>query len=133
MSAEPSSMSPNSIGQIHISVKDLASAIAWYRDVLGLQFLFEVPGQPMAFFQCGDVRLYLGRPEDESFRSAPVLYYRVDQIDSSVASITERGGEFSDQPHVVHRDEAHELWMAGLRDPDGNPVILMEERPFEKS
>jgi predicted enzyme related to lactoylglutathione lyase len=84
----------------------------------------------MAFFNCGGVRLYLGRPEDESFRSRPVLYYRVNEIDGAVASIAERGGEFTDQPHMVHRDEAQELWMAGLRDPEGNAVILMEERPI---
>jgi catechol 2,3-dioxygenase-like lactoylglutathione lyase family enzyme len=121
---------PDSIGQIHISVGDVEQAVNWYRDILGLEFLFQVPGQPMAFFKCGDVRLYLGKPEDESFRSRPVLYYRVAQIDEAVASIAGRGGEFSDQPHVVHRDATEELWMAGLRDPDGNPVILMEARPL---
>lgn len=121
---------PVSIGQIHISVDDVDRAVAWYRDVLGLEFLFQVPGQPMAFFNCGGVRLYLGRPEDESFRSRPVLYYRVNEIDGAVASIAERGGEFTDQPHIVHRDETQELWMAGLRDPEGNAVILMEERPI---
>ena len=122
--------SPDSIGQIHISVDEVDRAVAWYRDVLGLEFLFQVPGQPMAFFTCGGVRLYLGRPEDESFRSRPVLYYRVDDINASVAAIAGRGGEFTDQPHVVHRDAAQELWMASLRDPEGNPVMLMEERPL---
>ena len=124
---------PVSIGQIHISVDDVDRAVAWYRDVLGLEFLFQVPGQPMAFFNCGGVRLYLGTPESETFRSRPVLYYRVAGIQEAVASIAERGGEFTDQPHVVHRDESQELWMAGLRDPDGNAVILMEERPNEHS
>ena len=133
MSDRSNPVGPNSIGQIHISVGDVDQAVVWYRDVLGLEFLFQVPGQPMAFFRCGDVRLYLGTPEDESFRSRPVLYYRVDQIDSAVASIGGRGGEFSHQPHVVHRDAVHELWMAGLRDPEGNPVLLMEERPLGKN
>ena len=119
---------PHSIGQIHISVDDVDRAVGWYRDVLGLEFLFQVPGQPMAFFNCGGVRLYLGKPESETFRSRPVLYYRVDEINGAVAAIAGRGGEFTDQPHVVHRDETHELWMAGLRDPEGNAVILMEER-----
>lgn len=123
----------DSIGQIHISADDVDRAVAWYRDVLGLEFLFQVPGQPMAFFNCGGVRLYLGKPESETFRSRPVLYYRVGGIDAAVASIAERGGEFTDQPHVVHRDETHQLWMAGLKDPEGNAVILMEERPNEHS
>ena len=121
---------PNSIGQIHISVGDVDRAVAWYRDVLGVEFLFDVPGQSMAFFNCGGVRLYLGKPENEAFRSRPVLYYRVGDIDSAVAAITARGGQFSDQPHVVYSDQAHDLWLAGTSDPDGNPVILMEERPI---
>ena len=131
MSDKAIPIGPNSIGQIHISVRDIERAVAWYRDVLGLEFLFDVPGQSMAFFKCGDVRLYLGKPEDESFRSQPILYYRVPQIETAVAAITERGGEFFDRPHMVYSDENHELWLTGLRDPDGIAVILMEERPFE--
>ena len=61
---------PNSIGQIHISVDDVDRAVAWYRDVLGLEFLFQVPGQPMAFFNCGGVRLYLGQSRRRD-RSGP--------------------------------------------------------------
>ena len=49
------------VGQIHLSVKDIDRAVAFYRDVLELPLLFEVPGQDMAFFDCGGVRLYLGR------------------------------------------------------------------------
>lgn len=124
----PSASGPVGIGQVHISVKDVEKAVSWYRDVLGLEFLFQVPGQPMAFFNCGGVRLYLGRPENEKFRSRPVLYYRVSDIEAAVAAIASRGGEFSDQPHVVHRDGNSELWMAGLEDSEGNPVILMEDR-----
>ena len=57
------------IGQIHVSVTDVDRSVAFYRDVLGIPFLFRVPGQPMAFFDCGGVRLYLGVPESEDFRS----------------------------------------------------------------
>jgi catechol 2,3-dioxygenase-like lactoylglutathione lyase family enzyme len=116
------------IGQIHISVGDVDRAVAWYRDVLGLDFLFQVPGQPMAFFDCGGVRLYLGRPENETFRSSPILYYEVGSIDDAHREIGERGAEFGDEPHVVHRDGHSELWMCFTRDPDGNAVALMEDR-----
>jgi catechol 2,3-dioxygenase-like lactoylglutathione lyase family enzyme len=116
------------IGQLHISVADIDRAVAWYRDVLGLRFLFDVPNQSMAFFDCGGVRLYLGKPEMEDFRSRPIVYYSVDDIEGAVEEITSRGGEFSDQPHIVHRDDKSELWLASLADPDGTPVILMETR-----
>ncbi|HEY7704715.1 MAG TPA: VOC family protein [Acidimicrobiia bacterium] len=116
------------IGQIHISVDDLDQAVAWYRDVLGLDFLFQVPGQPMAFFDCGGVRLYLGRPENESFRSRPILYYQVDSIDDAHREIGARGAVFGGEPHVVHNDGHSELWMCFTNDPEGNAVALMEER-----
>jgi catechol 2,3-dioxygenase-like lactoylglutathione lyase family enzyme len=115
------------IGQIHLSVDDLPRAIAFYRDVLGLALLFEVPAQSMAFFDCGGTRLYLGKPENEAFRSKPVVYYRVPAIDDACAAIESRGAALESQPHVVHRTDATELWMAGLRDPDGNAVVLMSE------
>ena len=46
------------IGQIAIRARDLPAAVAFYRDVLGLEYLFEAG--TLAFFMCGDVRLMLG-------------------------------------------------------------------------
>ena len=118
------------LGQLHISVSDMDRSVAWYRDVLGLDFLFQVPGQPMAFFQCGGTRFYLGVPENEQFRSRPVMYLTVPDIAAAREEIAGRGGEFIDRLHVVHRDQASELWMTSLLDPDGTPVTLMESRPL---
>ena len=117
------------IGQIHISVTDVERSVAFYRDVLGIPHLFTVPGQPMAFFASGDVRLYLGVPESRGYRSQCVLYFNVADIDAEVDRLTGLGVEFLDRPHVVHRDGSTELWMAGLEDPDGHHLILMQERP----
>ena len=116
------------IGQIHVSVSDVDRAVTFYRDVLGMTFLFQVPGQPMAFFDCDGVRLYLGRPETPEFRSNPILYFDVPDIDEAFAALEDRGVEFRDQPHVVHRAEETELWMAAFADPDGNNLVLMSER-----
>ena len=117
------------IGQLHISVSDLEESVRFYRDVLGLTHLFTVPGQPMAFFDAGGVRLYLGVPEDERFRSRPVVYYRVGDVDAAMAEVTDRGAKQISGAHVVNRDGDTELWMAFVADPDGTPVGLMEERP----
>ena len=121
----------DTIGQIHISVADVPRAIAFYRDVLGMKFLFEVPGQPMAFFDCGGVRLYLGKPESPEFRSNPTIYYRVDSIGDVYETLKRRGVEFTGEPHVVHKTDTNDLWMAGFRDPDGNNLVLMSEVPKE--
>ena len=116
------------IGQIHISVADIDRAVAFYRDVLGMRLLFQVPGQPMAFFDCGGVRLYLGAPESPELSSNALLYYAVDDIEAAHEAIAERGAAFLDPPHVVHRDDSGELWMAFLRDSEGNHLALMEQR-----
>jgi len=118
------------LGQLHISVTDIDASVAFYRDTLGLPFLFQVPGQPMAFFQSGDVRLYLGRPENAAFTSKAVLYFRVDDIDAEQDRLADLGVHFAAHPHLVHRDGATEVWMSGFQDPDGHQLILMAERPI---
>jgi hypothetical protein len=81
----------------------------------------------MAFFDCGGTRLYLAVPEP-GFHSQPILYLAVGSIDDAHAALVEAGVEFLDEPHVVHRDDAHELWLAFFTDPDGCRLALMEER-----
>ena len=121
------------IGQIHVSVTDVDRSVAFYRDVLGIPFLFRVPGQPMAFFDCDGVRLYMGVPESEDFRSRGVLYFTVDDIDEAHRVLSERGVAFRDGPHVVHRTEYSELHMAFFTDPDGNNLALMAEVPVAQT
>jgi catechol 2,3-dioxygenase-like lactoylglutathione lyase family enzyme len=115
------------IGQVHVSVTDIDGAVAFYRDVLGMRLLFQVPGQAMAFFDCDGVRLYLGRPESPEFRSNPILYFTVQDVHEAHATLRERGVVFLDEPHVVNRTDSSELWMAFFRDPDGNNLAVMEE------
>jgi len=115
------------IGQIHITVDDLARSVAFYRDVLGLSLLFQVPEQQMAFFACGGVRLYLGRAERDEFRSRPLIYYRVRAIQEAYELLASRGVQFDGAPRVVHRTAASELWLAGFQDPDGTQAVLMSE------
>lgn len=118
-----------SIGQIHVSVADIDRAVSFYRDVLRVPFLFQVAGQPMAFFDCGGVRLYLGVPESEAFRANPLLYFAVDDVDEAHRALSVRGVTFRGEPHVVHRTESFELWVAFFQDPDGNNLAIMAERP----
>jgi predicted enzyme related to lactoylglutathione lyase len=117
------------VGQIHISVTDIDASVAFYRDVLGIPFLFQVPGMPMAFFASGDVRLYLGVPENQEFRSKVVLYFTVEDIDAEYARLVgEHGLDFTGSPHLVHRDGDAELWMTFCHDPDGHQIGLTQER-----
>lgn len=117
------------LSQLHISVTDLDRSIEFYRDVLQIPFLFRVPGQPMAFLQSGQVRLYLGVPETEEFRSRNVMYFSVGDVDAEQERLEALGVSFMDKPHVVHRTDETELWMTFTTDPDGHQVGLMQERP----
>ncbi|MBB5519312.1 VOC family protein [Amphiplicatus metriothermophilus] len=117
------------IGQIHVSVSDIDRAISFYRDILGLRFLFRPPSQPMAFFDCGGVRLYLGVPSDPKYRANSFLYYRVDDIEAAYETLQARGLNFFSPPRLIHKTEAGALWMAGFQDPDGNYAQIMAEKP----
>ncbi len=121
-------LSQSRIRQIAVTVKDLERATRFYRDTLGLTFLFDAPG--LAFFQCGEVRLMLSVPEKTEFdHPTSILYYSVEDIDASKRTLGDRGVEFEGEPQLTHRTEEYELWLALLRDTEGNPLVLMEERP----
>jgi catechol 2,3-dioxygenase-like lactoylglutathione lyase family enzyme len=122
-------MTVGAVSQIHVSVSDLERSVRFYRDVLGVPFLFDVPGQSMAFFQSGDVRLYLGVPESEAFASRVTLYFDVDDLVAERERLVEEGVWFLDEPHVVHRDDQGELWMSFFRDPDGHNLAITETKP----
>jgi predicted enzyme related to lactoylglutathione lyase len=117
------------IGQIHVSVTDVDRAVEFYRDVLGLPFTARIQGQPMAFFDCDGISLYLGMPESENFRSRGMVYFTVSDVDEAYAVLSERGVSFLGKPHVVHREATRELRMAFFTDPDGNNLALMAEVP----
>ena len=114
------------IGQVAIRARDLPAAVAFYRDVLGLEYLFEAGS--LAFFMCGDVRLMLSPPEADEFdHPSSTLYFRVDDLDAAYAELSERGVSFVDEPHLIAKLPDHELWMVFFRDPDGNLMGLMSE------
>ncbi len=115
------------IGQIRVQVTDVDRAVAFYRDVLGMPLQTAFPG--MAFFDLDGVRLMLVEPEGRAFGGESAIYYRVADIGQAVTILEARGVTFDDQPHVVHRDPAYDLWMAFFRDPDGNVLALMSEVP----
>lgn len=115
------------IGQISVTVHDLPKAVAFYRDTLGMKFLFEAPH--MAFFDCSSVRLMLAAPQEPQFdHPASIIYYRVPDIHAAHEELSSRGVRFETAPHLVARLPDHELWMAFFRDPDHNLLALMNER-----
>jgi methylmalonyl-CoA/ethylmalonyl-CoA epimerase len=120
-------LSDATVGQLLVPVEDLDRATAFYRDTLGLKFLFSAPPQ-MSFFQAGNVRLLIGVPEAGQPRQrGSMVYFRVADIHAVFRTLEQRGVRFGSSPHLVHRTPTTELWLTEFRDPDGNGLALMSE------
>ena len=118
----------SAIGQIAMVVKDVRRAVEFYRDSLGLPLLFQAPPS-LAFFDCGGVRLMLSPAERPEFdHPGSVLYFTVNDVDEAHRTLTARGVDFREPPHLIAKMPDHELWMAFFRDTEGNTLALMEER-----
>jgi methylmalonyl-CoA/ethylmalonyl-CoA epimerase len=118
------------IGQIAIPVTDVERAVAFYRDVLGLSFLFQA-GPNLAFFDCGGVRILLDKPEEAGFeKHSSVIYFSVGDIKSSFADVVQKGAEVAEEPHLIAKLADREVWMGFFRDPDKNVLALMSEVPI---
>ena len=116
------------IGQIAVVVSDVSKALPFYRDVLGLRFLFSA-GPNLAFLQAGSVRLMLTPPEGAGHVGAnSVLYFRADDIDATQKAIVGRGAVNHTDPRPIAKMPDHELWIGFVQDPDGNLIGLMEEK-----
>lgn len=127
MSEQKDLISLAQIGQIAVPVSDIDRAIEFYRDVLGMQFLFKAP-PGLGFFNCNGVRLLLDAPvKSQSKNYSSIIYYKVEEIHSAVESLSARGVVFEQKPQMVAKMPDHELWMAFFRDPDQNLLALMCE------
>ena len=120
------------IGQISIVVRDVERAVAYYRDVLGMTFLFSA-GPALAFFDCGGVRLMLGPASEPRFdHPASIIYYKVEDIGAAFATLKARGAIVEREPQLTANMGTYELWIGFLRDPDENVLALMSEVPLPK-
>jgi len=120
-----SSIALAQIGQIALSVTDLDRAVAFYKDSLGMKFLFRPPN--LAFFDCAGVRLMLDPVENTKDKFSSVLYFKVANLEEAYTGLQAKGVEFVHKPHLIARMPDHELWMAFFRDPDQNLLALMSE------
>src|SRR5215475_6860026 len=116
-----------SVTQLLIPIEDFERGVAFYRDVLGLPFLFAAPPQ-MAFFQCGAVRLLVGvTPAGQKVQCGSQIYFGVKDVRSVYSALSTQGVQFKAPPHVVNRSATSEIWLAEFIDPDGNQLALMSE------
>ena len=123
-------LSLSRIGQIGIRVLDISRATAFYRDTLGMRYVFDVP-EKMTFFDCGGVRLMLSLPEGgaEFDHPSSVIYFKVDDIQQAFQTLAERGAQIVSSPHMIAQMGSYDLWMGFFKDSEGNVLSLMSEVP----
>jgi methylmalonyl-CoA/ethylmalonyl-CoA epimerase len=114
------------IHQIAVPIHDIDRAVAFYRDALGLPFLFAAPPN-LAFFDCGGVRLMLSPPSPGHDHPGSVLYFAVEDIEAMYRTLDERGVVFSDPPRKIASLPDRDVWLAAFADTEGNPLALMSE------
>jgi methylmalonyl-CoA/ethylmalonyl-CoA epimerase len=115
------------IRQIAVIARDVPRATRFYRDVLGMPLLFEAP-PGLAFFDCGGVRLMLSPPEGtDTAAASSILYYDVPDIHAAYDTLAARGVQFEGAPHRVAVLADRDVWLAELRDTEGNRLALMSE------
>lgn len=115
----------STVGQIFMPANELPRAVHFYRETLGMDFLFEVPR--MAFFQLDGVRLMLGEREEKRDSPGSILYYKVPDLDEAYRILSDRGVLFEMTPTLIADMEDNELWMAFFHDTEGNQLALMSE------
>jgi len=128
MTVDATNLGISRLGQVAVNVQDVARATAFYRDVIGLKFLFSA-GQ-LAFFDCGGVRLMLDKPENKEFEHpSSILYFVVSDIQEAHQKLVHAGVRIFEVPRVIAPMPDHDLWMSFFRDTEGNVMALMSEVP----
>jgi catechol 2,3-dioxygenase-like lactoylglutathione lyase family enzyme len=116
------------IAQVALPVTNLERAIAFYRDQLGLNLLFQVPN--LAFFDCGGVRLMLDASPAPSEHRGSIIYFKVPDANIAHDGLVAAGVIFERDPQLVAKmpESGTEVWMAFFRDPDRNLLAIMAEK-----
>ncbi len=111
------------IDHVYYWTRDLERAVAFYRDVLGLE-LVRRAGNGWAEFRAGEAKLALHGTEDAELPPAGTVVFGVDDLDEARWALQGRGVAF----------DGHEAEVPGVgrfatfHDPDGNPIQLIEYR-----
>jgi catechol 2,3-dioxygenase-like lactoylglutathione lyase family enzyme len=114
-----------------IAVKDIDRAKQFYQDKLGLKPIQETGGE-FFMLQSGDTTLNVYRSEFAGTNKATALTFDVDDIDSEVRELKDKGIQFEHYDVQgltpegdIYRGES--MKTAWFKDPDGNILSLVEE------
>ncbi len=111
---------------VSVPTRDAASAIAWYRDVLGL------PASPYSAseVEAPNVTLSFWMPESQGEPFVPNengIALRVADVQAAVDEVRAAGGQ------IIGIEDSGVCLMGFVKDPDGNVVILHRRYAARKS
>ena len=107
-----------------IQVSDLSASKAWYQEVLGFQFLFELPDQGFCELASPVDRVTVGLSQVGEFKagSGTSLTFGVTSMETARSELDSQGVRFDgptqETPGIVK--------LASFFDPDGNRLMLYE-------
>jgi predicted enzyme related to lactoylglutathione lyase len=115
------------ISYVIVGVKALDPAIAFYRDVMGFEFLFSEPEMHFAQFQVGDMLFSLAEGAEEIHGTGDRntgIGFAVPDLDAAYAELAAKGVKFTMGPGKMPWGG----YMAMFVDPDGNEFYLDQAR-----
>lgn len=119
------------VHQVALKSEDLSASRAFYCDLLGAECLAEFNPPGLLFLRFGDTRLLLDRNGQPG-----LVYFRVQDLPQQVALMQSLGVEFLSEIQAVFKDDEGRFgspgdteYMAFFKDPDGNTLALVEQRP----
>jgi catechol 2,3-dioxygenase-like lactoylglutathione lyase family enzyme len=111
---------PCALSFVQLTVPDWPAAVAWYRDVLGLELVLRDDAGSFALFQAGPARLAL--KAGEASADAVLLAFEVEDLSGWLARLAGHGVT----PEGPVRESAEGYRRAVVRDPAGCRVSLFE-------
>ena len=113
------------LGQLALTADNPGALAGFYRETLGLPFLFDADG--MYFFAVGGVRLMIGPRPPQHPPGNSIVYFKVADITATHAALVARGVKFLAAPHRIAALADRDLWLAEFSDSAGNALALMAE------
>src|SRR3954466_12630292 len=112
-------------GAAAIGVGDYAASLAWYRDVLGFEVVFELESWGWAQLQSPVTGLLIGIGQSEEVKQGggATLTFTVADIDAARAYLEGEGVRFDGETSQVE----DMVRLATFYDPDGNALMLAEQ------
>lgn len=109
---------------VAIAVSDAERARKFYQETLELKPATAAMGGAWVEYEVGATTIGVGcHPAWQPSRDGTTVAFEVDDIDSTIAKLKERGVIFD-----MEKMETPVCWMAQFRDPDGNKLVVHKRK-----